>query len=155
VPSPDVATYDMKPEMSAFEVTEKLVAAIESKQYDVIVCNYANPDMVGHTGDLQAAIKAIETVDTCLGRVVEAQLARGGEVLITADHGNAELMRDTVTGQAHTAHTLNLVPLIYVGRRPATLAETGALEDISPTLLKMMGLPPPTEMTGEALVQFE
>ncbi|MHB0918336.1 MAG: alkaline phosphatase family protein, partial [Thiobacillus sp.] len=155
VPSPDVATYDMKPEMSAFEVTEKLVGAIESKQYDVIVCNYANPDMVGHTGDLQAAIKAIETVDTCLGRVVEAQLARGGEVLITADHGNAELMRDTVTGQAHTAHTLNLVPLIYVGHRRATLAETGALEDISPTLLKMMGLPPPTEMTGEALVQFE
>ncbi|MCD6705228.1 MAG: 2,3-bisphosphoglycerate-independent phosphoglycerate mutase [Thiobacillus sp.] len=155
VPSPDVATYDMKPEMSAFEVTEKLVAAIDSKQYDVIVCNYANPDMVGHTGDLQAAIKAIETVDACLGRVVEAQLARGGEVLVTADHGNAELMRDTETGQAHTAHTLNLVPLIYVGRRPATLAETGALEDISPTLLKMMGLPPPPEMTGEALLQFE
>jgi 2,3-bisphosphoglycerate-independent phosphoglycerate mutase len=92
--SPDVATYDMKPEMSAFEVTDKLVAAINSKQYDVIICNYANPDMVGHTGDLQAAIKAIETVDTCLGRVVEAQLARGGEVLITADHGNAELMLD-------------------------------------------------------------
>jgi 2,3-bisphosphoglycerate-independent phosphoglycerate mutase len=118
VPSPDVATYDMKPEMSAFEVTEKLLAAINSKQYDVIVCNYANPDMVGHTGDLQAAIKAIETVDTCLGRVVEAQLARGGEVLVTADHGNAELMRDTETGQAHTAHTLNLVPLIYVGPKP-------------------------------------
>jgi 2,3-bisphosphoglycerate-independent phosphoglycerate mutase len=111
--------------------------------------------MVGHTGDLQAAIKAIETVDTCLGRVVEAQLARGGEVLVTADHGNAELMRDAVTGQAHTAHTLNLVPLIYIGRRHAALAETGALEDISPTLLKMMDLPQPPEMTGEALVQFE
>lgn len=155
VPSPDVATYDLKPEMSAFEVTDKLVAAINSKQYDVIICNYANPDMVGHSGDLNAAIKAIETVDTCLGRVVEAQLARGGEVLVTADHGNAELMRDAETGQAHTAHTLNLVPLIYVGKRHATLAETGALEDISPTLLKMMGLPQPTEMTGEALVQFE
>jgi 2,3-bisphosphoglycerate-independent phosphoglycerate mutase len=110
---------------------------------------------VGHTGDLQAAIKAIETVDACLGRVVEAQQARGGEVLVTADHGNAELMRDAETGQAHTAHTMNLVPLIYVGRSRAMLAETGALEDISPTLLKMMGLQQPPEMTGEALVQFE
>jgi 2,3-bisphosphoglycerate-independent phosphoglycerate mutase len=155
IPSPDVATYDLKPEMSAFEVTDKLVAAIDSKQYDVIICNYANPDMVGHTGNLEAAIKAIETVDTCLGRVVDAQLARGGEVLITADHGNAELMLDTGTGQAYTAHTMNLVPLIYVGRRHATLAETGALEDISPTLLKMMGLSQPAEMTGEPLVQFE
>ncbi|OYX27645.1 MAG: phosphoglycerate mutase (2,3-diphosphoglycerate-independent), partial [Hydrogenophilales bacterium 32-62-9] len=155
VPSPDVATYDLKPEMSAFEVTDKLVAAIESKQYDLIVCNYANPDMVGHSGNLQAAIAAIETVDTCLGRVVAAQRARGGEVLVTADHGNAELMLDPVTGQAHTAHTLNLVPLIYVGRRHASLAETGALEDVSPTLLKMMGLPQPAEMTGEALVHFE
>ncbi len=155
VPSPDVATYDLKPEMSAFEVTDKLVVAIDSKQYDVIICNYANPDMVGHSGDLNAAIKAIETVDTCLGRVVEAQQARGGEVLVTADHGNAELMRDAVTGQPHTAHTMNLVPLIYIGRRRASLAETGALEDISPTLLKMMGLSQPAEMTGEALVQFE
>jgi 2,3-bisphosphoglycerate-independent phosphoglycerate mutase len=155
VPSPDVATYDMKPEMSAFEVTEKLLTAINSQQYDVIVCNYANPDMVGHTGDLQAAIKAIETVDTCLGRVVEAQLARGGEVLVTADHGNAELVRDAETGQAHTAHTMNLVPLIYIGRRHATLAETGALEDVGPTLLKMMGLSQPPEMTGEALLRFE
>lgn len=155
VPSPDVATYDLKPEMSAFEVTDKLVAAIEGKQYDLIICNYANPDMVGHTGDLRAAIKAIETVDTCLGRVVKAQQARGGEVLVTADHGNAELMRDIETGQAHTAHTLNLVPLIYIGRRNASLAETGALEDVSPTLLKMMGLPQPPEMTGEALVDFE
>ena len=155
VPSPDVATYDLKPEMSAFEVTDKLVAAIQGTQYDLIICNFANPDMVGHTGDLQAAIKAIETVDACLGRVVEAQQARGGEVLVTADHGNAELMRDVETGQAHTAHTLNLVPLIYIGRRDAMLAETGALEDISPTLLKMMGLPQPAEMTGEALVEFE
>jgi 2,3-bisphosphoglycerate-independent phosphoglycerate mutase len=155
VPSPDVATYDLKPEMSAYEVTDKLVAAIEGKQYDLIVCNFANPDMVGHSGNLKAAIKAIETVDICLGKVVAAQRARGGEVLVTADHGNAELMLDPVTGQAHTAHTLNLVPLIYVGRRHASLAETGALEDISPTLLKMMGLPQPAEMTGEALVRFE
>jgi len=155
IPSPDVATYDLKPEMSAYEVTAKLVEAIESRQYDVIICNYANPDMVGHTGDLQAAIKAIETVDDCLGRVVEAQLQRGGEVLITADHGNAEFMRDPQTGQAHTAHTLNLVPLVYIGRRHARLADTGALEDISPTLLKMMGLPQPQEMTGEALINFE
>ncbi|MEQ1662585.1 MAG: 2,3-bisphosphoglycerate-independent phosphoglycerate mutase [Thiobacillus sp.] len=155
VPSPDVATYDLKPEMSAFEVTDKLVAAIESKQYDLIICNFANPDMVGHSGNLQAAIKAIETVDTCLGKVVAAQTACGGELLITADHGNAELMLDPETGQAHTAHTLNLVPLIYVGRGRASLADTGALEDISPTLLKMMGLPPPADMTGQALVQFE
>lgn len=155
VSSPDVATYDLKPEMSAFEVTDKLVAAIESRQYDVIICNYANPDMVGHTGDLQAAVKAIETVDACLGRVVEAQLARGGEVLVTADHGNAELMRDAATGQPHTAHTLNLVPVLYIGRKSARLAETGALEDISPTLLRMMGVPQPAEMTGEPLVEFE
>ncbi len=155
VPSPDVATYDLKPEMSAFEVTDKLLAAIAGKQYDLIICNYANPDMVGHTGNLDAAIKAIETVDVCLGRVVAAQLERGGEVLITADHGNAEMMRDVLTHQAHTAHTMNLVPLVYIGRRHATLAATGALEDISPTLLKMMGLPQPPEMSGESLVNFE
>lgn len=155
VPSPDVATYDLKPEMSAFEVTDKLLAAIDGRQYDLIICNYANPDMVGHTGNLNAAIKAIETVDICLGKVVEAQLARGGEVLITADHGNAELMRDAVTHQAYTAHTMNLVPLIYVGCRRATLADTGALEDISPTLLKMMGLAQSPEMTGESLLHFE
>jgi 2,3-bisphosphoglycerate-independent phosphoglycerate mutase len=154
VSSPDVATYDMQPEMSAAEVTDKLVAAIESQQYDAIICNYANADMVGHTGDLGAAIKAIETVDTCVARAVEAQLARGGEVLITADHGNAEMMLDVETGQSHTAHTLNPVPLIFVGKRAATLAETGALEDISPTLLAMMGVPQPPEMTGQSLVRF-
>ena len=155
VPSPDVATYDLKPEMSAFEVTDKLVEAIRSKQYDVIISNYANADMVGHTGDMEAAKRAIETIDVCLGRVVEAQLARGGEVLITADHGNAEFMLDLNTGQAHTAHTINLVPLLLVSRRRANLAPTGALEDVSPTLLKMMGLPKPAEMTGQALVEFE
>jgi 2,3-bisphosphoglycerate-independent phosphoglycerate mutase len=155
VPSPDVATYDLKPEMSAYEVTDKLVAAISSGQYDAIICNYANADMVGHTGDIDAARRAIETIDVCLGKVVEAQLARGGEVLITADHGNAEFMMDLATGQAHTAHTINLVPLVYIGKRRAELAPTGALEDVSPTLLKMMGLPQPPEMRGEPLISFE
>lgn len=155
VPSPDVATYDLKPEMSAYEVTEKLVAAINSAQYDAIICNYANADMVGHTGDIDAARRAIETIDECLGRVVQAQLARGGEVLITADHGNAEFMMDLEKGQPHTAHTINLVPLVYIGKRRAELAATGALEDVSPTLLKMMGLPQPPEMRGEPLIHFE
>jgi 2,3-bisphosphoglycerate-independent phosphoglycerate mutase len=155
VNSPDVATYDLKPEMSAYEVTDKLVEAIASARYDAIICNYANADMVGHTGDLEAAKRAVETIDTCLGRVVEAQLARGGEVLITADHGNAEFMMDESSGQAHTAHTTNLVPLLYIGERPAKITETGALEDVSPTLLKLMDLPQPAEMTGEPLVRFE
>lgn len=155
VPSPDVATYDLKPEMSAAEVTDKLIAAIQSEQYDAIICNYANADMVGHTGDIEAAKRAIEALDVCLGKVVEAQLARDGEVLITADHGNAEFMMDVATGQAHTAHTTNLVPLLYIGKRHAYMAETGALEDVSPTLLKMMGLPLPPEMRGEPLINFE
>ena len=155
IPSPDVATYDLKPEMSAYEVTDKLVEAINSRQFDAIICNYANADMVGHTGDIGAARRAVEAIDACLGKVVEAQLARGGEVLITADHGNAECMLDTTTGQAHTSHTTNLVPLIYIGKRRATMAETGALEDVSPTLLKLMDLPQPPEMTGEALIHFE
>jgi 2,3-bisphosphoglycerate-independent phosphoglycerate mutase len=153
VPSPRVATYDLQPEMSAFEVTDKLVAAIESCRYDAIVCNYANGDMVGHTGNLDAATKAIETLDACVGRVVSAQRARGGEVLITADHGNAEMMHDPETGQAHTAHTLNLVPCLYVGRR-AVVRDRGALSDIAPTLLAMMGLPQPPEMTGQSLLRF-
>ncbi|MEP6996915.1 MAG: 2,3-bisphosphoglycerate-independent phosphoglycerate mutase [Betaproteobacteria bacterium] len=150
VPSPKVATYDLKPEMSAFEVTDKLVAAIELRRYDAIVCNYANGDMVGHTGKIEAAIRAIEVLDSCVGRVIAAQRARGGEVLVTADHGNAEKMHDDVTGQAHTAHTLNLVPCLYVGRA-ATPRGPGALQDIAPTLLAMMGLPQPAEMTGRAL----
>jgi 2,3-bisphosphoglycerate-independent phosphoglycerate mutase len=153
VPSPKVATYDLKPEMSAYEVTDKLVAAIESSQYHAIVCNYANGDMVGHTGNLTAATRAVEVLDECIGRVVAAMRESGGEVLITADHGNAEMMRDEKTGQAHTAHTLNLVPLLYVGRK-ARLAERGALQDISPTLLSMMGLQQPAEMTGKSLIRF-
>jgi 2,3-bisphosphoglycerate-independent phosphoglycerate mutase len=131
------------------------VAAIGSRKYDVIICNYANADMVGHTGNLGAAIKAIETIDECLGRVVQAQLDVGGEVLITADHGNAECMLDASTRQAHTAHTMSLVPFIYLGARRAILADTGALEDVAPTMLKMMGLPQPSEMTGRPLIDFQ
>jgi len=154
VPSPDVATYDLKPEMSAYEVTDHLVAAIKSKKYDAIICNYANADMVGHTGNLEAATKAIEALDVCLGRVVQAQLEAGGETLITADHGNAERMQDECSHQAHTAHTMSLVPFIYIGHRPAILADTGALEDVTPTMLKIMGLPQPQEMLGRPLVEF-
>jgi 2,3-bisphosphoglycerate-independent phosphoglycerate mutase len=153
VPSPKVATYDLQPEMSAPEVTDRLVEAIASGRYDAIVCNYANGDMVGHTGNFEAAKRAIEALDTCIGRVVDAARAAGGEVVITADHGNAERMHDDATGQAHTAHTLNLVPFVYVGR-PATLEGGGALQDVAPTLLAMMGLPKPREMTGHALVRF-
>ena len=153
IPSPRVATYDLKPEMSAVEVTDRLVAAIDSGKYDAIVCNYANGDMVGHTGKLDAATLAIETLDLCIGRVVAAARKAGGEVLITADHGNAEQMYDATTGQPHTAHTLNLVPCVHVGRK-ATIANGGALQDIAPTLLAMMGLPLPPEMTGHSLLSF-
>jgi len=153
VPSPRVATYDLQPEMSAFEVTDKLEQAILSQQYDAIICNYANADMVGHTGILAAAIQAIEAVDSCLGRAVQAMQQIGGEVIITADHGNAECMQDHAHHQPHTQHTTNLVPLLYVGRT-ARLAPTGALCDIAPTLLHLMGLPQPAEMTGHALVEF-
>jgi len=154
VPSPKVATYDLKPEMSACEVTDELEAAIASRRHDAIICNYANGDMVGHTGNFDAACRAIETLDTCVGRVVAAMRAIGGEVLITADHGNAEMMLDPASKQSHTAHTLNVVPLLYVGRR-ARIADGGALQDIAPTLLRMMGLPQPPEMTGRALVDFD
>ena len=153
VPSPNVATYDLKPEMSAPELTEKLVEAIRSRKYDAVVCNYANGDMVGHTGNLEAAKAAIEVLDTCVGAVVNAMREIGGEVLITADHGNAEMMADPATHQAHTAHTLNVVPLLYIGRK-ARMSEGGALQDVAPTLLAMMGLPQPPEMTGKSLVSF-
>ena len=154
VPSPQVATYDLQPEMSAPEVTDQLVEAIQSRKYDAIICNFANTDMVGHSGILSAAIKAVEAVDACVGRVVEAMVQNGGEVLITADHGNVETMMDYENNQPHTQHTTNLVPLIYVGR-PAKLAETGALCDLAPTLLKMMGLAQPSEMGGRPLVAFD
>jgi 2,3-bisphosphoglycerate-independent phosphoglycerate mutase len=153
VPSPKVATYDLKPEMSANEVTDKLVEAIRSRKYQAIVCNFANGDMVGHTGNLAAAVRAIEVLDDCIGRAVTAMQEAGGEVLITADHGNAETMLDTATRQAHTAHTLNLVPLLYVGRK-AKAADHGALQDVAPTLLAMMGKPQPPQMTGKSLITF-
>jgi len=153
VPSPKVATYDLKPEMSAYEVTDKLVDAIRSRRYEAIICNYANGDMVGHTGNLAATTHAIEVLDECIGRVVPAMRETGGEVVITADHGNAETMLDARTGQAHTAHTLNLVPLLYVGRK-AQIEQRGALQDVAPTLLAMMGLPQPTDMTGHSLLRF-
>ncbi|HFD80070.1 MAG TPA: 2,3-bisphosphoglycerate-independent phosphoglycerate mutase [Gammaproteobacteria bacterium] len=151
VPSPLVATYDLKPEMSASQVSEHFIEAIESGRYDAIICNYANPDMVGHTGNFEAAVQAIEAVDRNLGRVLEALQAAGGEALITADHGNAEQMRGKETGQAHTAHTSNPVPLLYVGR-PARLLD-GALSDVVPTLIQLMGLEAPLEMTGRSLVE--
>ena len=153
VKSPMVATYDLQPEMNAPEVTDKLVAAIESGTYDVIICNYANPDMVGHTGKFDAAVKAIEAIDACVGRVVDALERCGGEMLVTADHGNAELMLDSDTGQVHTAHTTNLVPLIYFGR-PAKMSEHGALSDIAPSMLYLMNMELPPEMTGTPLVEL-
>lgn len=152
IPSPKIATYDLQPEMSAIAVTEAFVSAIENKQYDVIICNYANPDMIGHTGNEKAAEKALLTIDHCLARVIDALKKTGGEALITADHGNIELMYDEKTQQPHTAHTTNLVPLIYVGRPVHVIAKTGALDDVAPTMLYLMGLEKPVEMTGNVLV---
>jgi 2,3-bisphosphoglycerate-independent phosphoglycerate mutase len=154
VPSPKVATYDQQPEMSAPEVTDLLVKAIGSGKYDFIVVNYANADMVGHTGYMDAAVKAAETLDACLGRLVAAVRDAGGELLVTADHGNIEQMFDEATDQPHTAHTTNLVPLLYVGRK-AKVASGGVLSDVAPTLLRLMGLPKPAEMTGRELIQPE
>lgn len=154
VPSPKVATYDLKPEMSAFEVTDRLEAAILSRKYHTIVCNYANGDMVGHSGNMEAATKAIEALDICIGRVVRAMQSIGGEIIITADHGNAEQMLDRATQQAHTAHTLNPVPFLYIGRK-AKLTDHGALRDLAPSLLTIMGLPQPAEMTGHSLIQIQ
>ena len=151
VPSPKVETYDLKPEMSAYEVTDKVVEAIESQKYDTIILNYANPDMVGHTGNLEAAIKAIETVDTCVGRVVEALEKVEGVALITADHGNSEQMIDYKTGEPHTAHTTNDVPLILVGKQ--AILKPGRLADLAPTILDIMGIEKPKEMTGESLIE--
>ena len=153
VPSPKVATYDLQPEMSAFEVTDRLVAAIASATFDLVVVNYANTDMVGHSGNIAAAIKAVEAVDACLGRLSEAVAAAGGALLITADHGNAEMMRDESTGENHTAHTLNRVPVVLVNRPAGVRGLTdGELCDVSPTLLALMGLPQPAAMTGRSLL---
>ncbi|TXH32032.1 MAG: 2,3-bisphosphoglycerate-independent phosphoglycerate mutase [Rhodospirillaceae bacterium] len=153
VPSPKVATYDLKPEMSADEVTDKLVAAIDAERFDLIVVNYANTDMVGHSGNLQAAIKAVEAVDRCIGRLRRAVEAKSGALVITADHGNAEMMRDPETGEAHTAHTLNRVPFVLAGTAGdgVQLAD-GQLADVAPTLLQLLHLPQPSEMTGHSLI---
>ncbi len=155
IPSPDVATYDLQPEMSAAEVTDKLVAAIESAAYDVIICNYANGDMVGHTGQLEPAIKAVETLDACLTRLTDAITASGGQMLITADHGNVEQMKEIVTAQSHTAHTQNVVPLVYVGPQSLEFSDNGTLSDVAPTLLDLMHIDIPTEMTGHSLAKIK
>ena len=153
IPSPTIATYDLKPEMHALEVTERLITEIKSQRYDMIICNFANADMVGHTGNLTAAIKAIETLDHCLSKIIPALQSVGGEALITADHGNAEIMFDHNTQQPHTAHTLQLVPLIYIGRQATVTKpnQNGLLSDIAPTLLSLLDIPQPTEMTGRPL----
>ncbi|WP_322097129.1 2,3-bisphosphoglycerate-independent phosphoglycerate mutase [Pelagibius sp. Alg239-R121] len=153
VPSPDVATYDLQPEMSAPEVTDKLCAAIDSGEFSLIVCNYANGDMVGHTGDLEAAVKAVETIDACIGRLEQSIERVGGTMLVTADHGNAEQMSDPATGQPHTAHTMNKVPLILVNP-PAeiTALRDGRLADLAPSILTLMKLQLPSEMTGHSLI---
>lgn len=153
VPSPKVATYDLKPEMSALEVTDKLVEAIASDRFDFIVVNYANTDMVGHSGDLDAAIKAVETVDACLGRLRRAVEDAGGALIVTADHGNAEQMRDPATGQAHTAHSTNPVPFVLVGAGAEIAGlDDGVLADVAPTCLELMGVEQPKEMTGRSLI---
>ena len=153
IPSPDVATYDLKPEMSAPEVTDKLVEAIESGKYDLIVCNYANGDMVGHTGKFEAAVKAAECLDTCLKRIATAIQASDGQCLITADHGNAEQMNNPSTGQAHTSHTTLPVPLVYIGNQNIQLNDDGKLSDIAPSMLTLMNLEIPKEMTGTSLIK--
>ncbi len=156
IPSPKVATYDLKPEMSAYEVTEKLVENIKAEKYDLIIINYANPDMVGHTGVIPAAVKAIETVDACIGKVLEALLSVNGQMFICADHGNSDQMTDYETGQPHTAHTTNPVPFILVNYSDGIkLRDGGKLADIAPTLLEMMNLPVPEEMTGKSLLEAE
>jgi 2,3-bisphosphoglycerate-independent phosphoglycerate mutase len=153
IPSPKVATYDLQPEMSCPELTARLVEAIGGGQFDVIVCNIANPDMVGHTGSLPAAIKAAEAVDAALGAVRTAVARAGGELLVTADHGNVEMMRDPVTGEPHTSHTVGPVYFVYAGR-PAQIRDGGSLRDIAPTMLRLLGLEQPAEMTGHSLLEF-
>jgi 2,3-bisphosphoglycerate-independent phosphoglycerate mutase len=160
VPSPHVRTYNMEPKMSAFEITDKLTEAIQSGKYDAIICNYANADMVGHTGDFQATIKAVEAIDTCLGKVIEAAKKVDAEILITSDHGNAEQMKayatEKIKSDQHTAHTTNLVPLIYIGRDAEVISGlSGSLSDIAPTMLYLMGLEVPQEMTGKPLLKLQ
>ena len=152
IPSPKVQTYDLKPEMSAYEVTKKVVEAVQSDKYDTIILNYANPDMVGHTGNLEATIKAIEAIDECVQKVVDAVEEKNGMIIMTADHGNAEQMIDYKTGEPHTAHTTNPVPLVLIGAEGIKLKE-GKLADLAPTMLELMELPKPEEMTGESLIE--
>lgn len=154
IPSPQVATYDLQPEMNAPLLTDKFIAAIESGKYDFIMCNFANPDMVGHTGNFDATVKAIEALDLCLERLITSLQANGGEAMITADHGNAEKMCDHETGQPHTAHTNFLVPFIYVGRNAKPTTERGVLSDVAPSLLAIADLPIPKEMTGKPLMEI-
>jgi len=154
IPSPKVATYDLQPQMSAVELTERLIKEIKSDQYDVIICNYANPDMVGHTGNFAATVKAIEIIDQCIGMLIDACEIAGGELLITADHGNAEQMFDYQTNQPHTAHTSDPVPFVYIGRHANIIKEDGKLSDIAPTMLYLLGLPQPIEMTGSSLLRL-
>ena len=154
IPSPKVSTYDKQPEMSVFEVTEQLTSAIRSQKYDFIVCNYANPDMVGHTGNLEATVKAIETIDSMLGKVEQGIKEAGGEIIIIADHGNAEKMLDETNGQPCTTHTSNPVPFIYVGRAAAITKDHGSLIDIAPTILYLMKIAQPKEMTGKSLLEL-
>jgi 2,3-bisphosphoglycerate-independent phosphoglycerate mutase len=155
IPSPNVATYDLQPEMSAYQVTEQLVAAINSQRYDLLVVNYANGDMVGHTGVFAAAVKAVEAVDTCLGRVYDAVMANQGHMIVTADHGNVEQMQDYHSGQVHTQHTTELVPFIYVGPHDAVIEDHGVLADVAPTLLNLMNIPVPKEMQGRNLIHLK
>ncbi|NVJ59059.1 MAG: 2,3-bisphosphoglycerate-independent phosphoglycerate mutase [Gammaproteobacteria bacterium] len=154
IPSPKVATYDLQPEMNAPLMTDELVQAIQESKFNVIIGNFANPDMVGHTGNFDATVKAIEAIDTCLGRVIEALKLVGGELLVTADHGNAEKMADDTTGQAHTAHTSGPVPFVYFGRPAKVVVDDGVLADVAPTMLSLMGLDIPKEMTGRPIMQI-
>jgi len=155
IPSPKVATYDLKPEMSAAGIADAVVKAIDDATFDVIIVNFANADMVGHSGKIEPTVKAVETVDACLGRIEPAVRARGGAMLITADHGNAEMLIDPATGGPHTAHTTNPVPFIVISENSQrfTLKPGGSLRDISPTILGMLGIDQPKEMTGHDLRQ--
>jgi 2,3-bisphosphoglycerate-independent phosphoglycerate mutase len=155
IPSPKVATYDLKPEMSAYELTEELLARLDSDTYDMVILNFANPDMVGHTGILEAAKKAIEAVDECAGKVIEKVLEKDGTVFVTADHGNAEIMIDETTGGPMTSHTTEPVPYLWVSKaaKGKELREGGRLSDIAPTMLEVMGLEVPAEMTGKSLIK--
>ena len=153
IPSPKVKTYDLQPEMSALEVTEALLKELKTDDYALVICNFANGDMVGHTGNLSAAIRAVETLDKCIGKITETTREQGGEVIITADHGNCEIMYDPVHQQPHTQHTTNLVPFVYVGEK-ARIVKGGTLRDVAPSILHLLGLKQPKEMNGHNLIDL-